>query len=244
MKPAYYHTFFQVFPEELPSSFCIVTAWNPDGQSDLPGRNQQRDQALAERLDELSLPRVRITGMSPDESHAEPGWAIACSLDRGLELGREFKQEGIYQVIEGELLLANGATGEATSLGPFAPRVRDPRKRRLFTVHVGAPEPRARFSPTETLEIRLRAAKRFASFTITETEGCYRNQTEDVLLISFATEQYDEVLDLAKDLLVLLRLDGIGVSHHGIYQRVTAWSEPEFLLKAFGLAVAPQGSPH
>ena len=239
MNPAYNHTVFQAMPEELPPSFCIVTAWNPDGRTDLAGRNRQRDQNLADKLDKLSLPRVRITGMSPDEAHAEPGWAIPCALEQGLDLGREFGQEGIYQVVEGELLLVNSATGEATSLGPFAPRLRDPRKRLLFTVHLGSPSPRARLSPTEALEIRFRAAKRFASFTITEAEGCFRNQTEDTLLISVATDQYDEVLGLAKDLRVLFRQDGIGVSHNGIYQRVTAWSDPEFLLRAWGLPPQP-----
>jgi hypothetical protein len=244
MNPAYHHTVFQALPEELPTSFCIVTAWNPDGQTDLPGLNRQRDHDLAERLDALSLPRVRITGMSPDGLHAEPGWAIPCKLEQGLELGREFRQEGIYHVSEGELRLANGETGQATSLGPFAPRVRDPRKRLLFTVHVGSPSPRARFSPTEELEVRLRAAQRFPGFTISEAEGCFRNQTEDVLLITVTTDRPEEVLGLAKDLRTHLRQDGIGVSHHGIYQRVTAWSDPGFLLRAWGVEDATRDSPH
>ena len=127
----------------------------------------------------------------------------------------------------------NCETGERTSLGPLAPRLRDPRRCLLFTVHVGSPSPRARFSPTEKLEIRSRAAKHFPAFTITEAESCICNQSEDTLLITVATVQPSEVLGLAKDLLTLLQQDGIGVSHKGIYQRVTAWSDPDFLLKAW-----------
>ena len=129
MNSVYCRTVFQALPEELPPSFCVITAWNPDGKADLPGRNRQRDQKLANKLDELSFPRIRITGMSPDESHAEPGWAITCSLEEGLALGREFRQEGIFRVEGGELFLVNSDTGTKTSLRTFAPRLRDPRNR-------------------------------------------------------------------------------------------------------------------
>lgn len=235
MNPAYKHTVFQALPEELPVSFCIITAWNPDGKTDLPGRNRQRDQQLAERLDALTLSRVRIIGMSPDESHAEPGWALSCPVDQGLSLGREFRQEAIFHAEGGELSLINCESKTKSALGSFATRLRDPRSQRLFTVHVGAPSPRARFLSTEALEIRLRAAKRFSSFTITEAEAHHGSQNEDAILITVATDQPREVLGLAKDLRKLLYQDGIGISHNGIYQRVTAWSDPDFLLRAWGL---------
>ena len=235
MNSAYHQTVFQALPEELPSSFCVITAWNPDGEADLPGRNRQRDQKLADRLETLGLPRVRITGMSPDEAHAEPGWAITCSLEEGLALGREFRQEGIFRVEGGELFLLNSDTGSMKSLGSFVPRLRDPRKRLLFTVHVSAPPPRALFSPTDDLEVRLRAAKRFHAFCITEAETCVGSETSDTFLITIVTDRPDEVLGLAKDLLVLFRTDEIGVSHNGISQRVTTWSDPEFLLRVWGI---------
>ena len=235
MNPAYRHTVFQAFPEELPSSFCIVTAWNPNGETDLPGRNHERDHGLAARLETLSLSHSRITGMSPDESHAEPGWAVTCSVDQGLALGREFAQEGVFHVNNSDLFLVNCETEEKTSLGPFAPRIRDPRQRRVFTLHVGSRHPRSSFLATEHLEIRIRAAKRFSSFTISVAEACFQNQNEEVILITMATDHPMEVLGLAKDLRALLDQDGIGVSHNGIFQRVTAWSDPDFLLRAWGL---------
>ena len=235
MTTAYHSTVLQVLPEELPDSFCIITAWNPNGEPGLPGRNRKRDRDLAERIDGLSIPRVRITGMSPDESHGEPGWAVDCSLDQGLDLAREFRQEALYLVENGDLLLVRCTDGEQTPLGPLVPRLRDPRTRRLFTLHLGCRPPRARLLPTEALEVRLRAANRFPSFTITEAESYFKNQNEDALLISIASDQPAEVLALAEELRRHLGQEGVGVSHKGIYQRVTAWSDHDFILRAWGI---------
>lgn len=235
MNAAYKYTVFQALPETLPDAFCVVTAWNPDGQSDLPGRNHQRDADLAARIDAAGLKRVRITGLSPNGEHAEPGWAIDCSLEKGLALAREFAQEALYRVADGELTLVACADGDTTSLGPFGPRLRDPRNQRWFTVHVGCRQPRARLLPTEALEVRIRAGSRFPKFTVTGGERHDRNQAEDLLLISVVTDQPSEVLALAEELRRHLDQDDVGVSHNGVYQRVAAWSDHEFILSAWGL---------
>lgn len=234
MNPAYKTTVFQALPEDLPASFHILTAWNPNGETDWPGTNQKRDVVLAERLDALSLPRSRVTGMAPDERNAEPGWAFSCNLDQALELGREFLQEAIYQVEEGALFLVNCETGKRTRLGPFAERLRNPRENLLFTIHLGSPAPRARLLPTEELGIRMRTAQFFDSFTIIRAEGLSRSQSEDTHLISAATRDPAKVVKLALELMQFTAQEGVGISHNGIYQRVTEWSDWEFLLRVWG----------
>ena len=126
MNPSYQQTVFHSPGVDLPASFCILTAWNPDGQTDQVERNRQRDQNLADKIDALSLPRIPLTGLSPDETHAEPGWAIPCDLIQGLALGREFRQEAIFQVVEGDLFLVHSDTGTRLALGSFDARLRHP----------------------------------------------------------------------------------------------------------------------
>lgn len=236
MKTEYHHTVFQALPEELPPAFCIITAWNPDGQPRLATKNRQSDAELVAQLDAYSLPRTRITGLSPDESHAEPGWAVGCAREQGIAIGREYGQEGIYQVEGGELTLVDCSTGEEKPLGAFGTRLRDPRDLREFRIYVGSRAPRAQLQATEEEAIRLKVAGRFDAFTITRAEGCFRAQSEDALVITVATDRSGEVLGAAKDIRKLLGQEGIGVSCGGVYQRVREWTDPDFLLRVWGLA--------
>jgi hypothetical protein len=82
-------------------SFAILSACSPTGEQWPAARNQVADEKLRRRLRE-SAPR-RITGQSPDGSHAEPSWASACSRAVAVELGREFRQDAIFWV-EGDSL--------------------------------------------------------------------------------------------------------------------------------------------
>ena len=75
----------------------------------------------------------------------------------------------------------------------------------------------------------------FPSFTITEAEGYFRSEAEDALLISVATDTPSKVLELAGDLRQHFAQEGVGVSHNGIYQRLRDWSDPDFLLRAWGI---------
>jgi hypothetical protein len=226
---------FQVLPEELPKSFCILSAWNPDEHTDSPDSNNARDKALAERIDTFSLTRVRVAILSSDGARGEPGWAVDCPISQGAVLAREFRRKSMYFVTDGELVQIGCEDGKQTALGCFAEHLRDPRHCRLFTIYLGSPSPRARLLPTEEFGIRTRVARYFESFTLSKAEGFFRGQTEDTLLISAATAAPARVLELATELLEYTRQQGVGVSYNGIYQRVTSWSDPEFLLRAWEL---------
>ena len=141
-----------------------------------------------------------------------------------------------------ELTLVHHETGAQTPLGSFSDRVKDPRKTLFFTIHLGSPmfmgphQLRSRILPTEELEIRIRVARTLGSFTITKTEGCQQNRVEDLLLISAATENPKEILALAEEFRALGTIESVGVSHKGIYQKVTPWVDHDFLLQAWGIS--------
>lgn len=130
MNPAYQTTVFTC-EGKLPSSFVIITAYNPNGKRSSPlSRNRHQDATLKSVLVSRGLTPIRVTGMSPDEAHQEPGWAVALSDAEALELGRVFKQEAIYIVREGALYLTScahprrGQAREEHHLGAWLDRVR------------------------------------------------------------------------------------------------------------------------
>ncbi|RYD19749.1 MAG: DUF3293 domain-containing protein [Verrucomicrobiaceae bacterium] len=57
----------------LPDSFCVVTAWNPDGNVLSVEENELRGRELSERLDTLQLPYFPVTGYDPDSPHGGTG---------------------------------------------------------------------------------------------------------------------------------------------------------------------------
>ena len=129
MNPAYQSTVF-AWEGELPSSFVVITAFNPNGKRSSPlSRNRHQDATLKSVLIGRGLSPLRVTGMSPDGVHQEPGWAVELSEAEALELGRVFKQEAIYIIREGALYLTScahprrGQAREEHALGPWSARV-------------------------------------------------------------------------------------------------------------------------
>jgi len=129
MNPAYTETIFSA-EAELPSSFVVITAYNPNGKLSSPeSRNRHQDATLKSVLSGRGLRPIRVTGMSPDQSHQEPGWAVELSDAEALELGRVFKQEAIYIIRSGQLWLVScahprrGQAREERALGLWSERV-------------------------------------------------------------------------------------------------------------------------
>ena len=124
MKSAYLDTVFDVDHQaQLPQEFVIITAYNPRGRAAPPSRNQHQDQTLRAVLINRGATPLRVTGRNVDGSHQEPGWAVALSVQVGLEIGRMFKQEAIYSVSHDELTL-HACTHEQTDpVGSWNARV-------------------------------------------------------------------------------------------------------------------------
>jgi len=126
MNPAYHTTRFLVPSEEMdrvPETFAVVTPCNPGGQAVAEVENRHRLQQLEQVLREKKLRYFPATGTSPDGTHAEPGFGIACPLSEALALGRRFGQEAIYWIHRDSLELVAIAGSPGERLGSWHARV-------------------------------------------------------------------------------------------------------------------------
>ena len=125
MNPAYFDTVFDLYSQQdLPEDFVIITAYNPQGRSAPPSRNQHQDQTLRAVLEGRGATPFRVTGRSEDGRHQEPGWGAALDLQTGLEIGRIFKQEAIYHVSGDELCLCDCTQTRVERLGSWNARIK------------------------------------------------------------------------------------------------------------------------
>ena len=236
LNPAYHDTVFQYIPTGKPADFCVITGYNPKGKPADPAENINADARLHEDITKLKTTPFRVIGLSPDESHAEPGWGIPCEEINALELGQRFRQQAVYHFSAGGIDLVDCKTGERQPLHDPARRIRDPRNLRHFILFVGSPSDRKRIDPLEYAGVCSRVGALFPGFTIQRDEGCFQSRFEDTLVIHIATREPQKVLTVAHELRCFLNQDGIGISHNGIYQRVRDWSDDAMILETFDLS--------
>ena len=233
MKAEYYTTLFQLIPDNLPDSFYIVTAWDPFGKTVSVEENHVRDAQLESEIQ--SREPFRVIGMSPDEKHGEPGWGFVSSEAEALALAIKYEQDAIYHVANKQLTLVSAEGSERAQLGLWSERIRDPRKRILFSIDLGSRSPATTLSPEEREGVFARIAEVFPSFTVMEASGHFRHEHEQTLVIQIATEKPKLVLNLAHELLDYMAQEGVGVLCNGIYQRVRAWTDDRLILQSWGL---------
>ena len=127
--PEYLGTRFRVDrqPATWPPSFVIVTAWATTGEVWSEEANRAADEELARRLGALDVWHHRITGYDPNSDHAEPSWAVEQSLEDAVELAVEFKQLGVFHVVDGELWvrMCRDPRGAAQRVALFFDRLDD-----------------------------------------------------------------------------------------------------------------------
>ena len=88
---------------ELPKTCAIITACNPRGEVVSTERNSKLNQQLRAAIEPFQY--RTIVGCSLDLSHREPSFAVNCPQAKALELARQFKQNAIYWLENGELYL-------------------------------------------------------------------------------------------------------------------------------------------
>ena len=88
----------------LPDEFGVVTAYNPNGEPASEAKNVEANLRLKQRLDALGLRYFRVTGMSKDGAHQEPGFGIVTEdTEQIAVLAREFQQEAFFWIENGEI---------------------------------------------------------------------------------------------------------------------------------------------
>jgi Protein of unknown function (DUF3293) len=111
-------------PSRWSEAFAVITACNPLGQ----GLDEETDRVATVRLrktiSRLGLNRHRVTGVSADLKHREPGFAVwGCDLPAALQLGSEFAQTAIYWIEDGKLDVVSCASGERQHVGLWSERL-------------------------------------------------------------------------------------------------------------------------
>ena len=106
---------------EIPAGdFGIVTAWNPMDRRWSPRMNRAADHRLRRWLERHQLPRLRITSMAGDGSHAEAGWMIPAPAGVCLALARRFRQRALWWIAGDRLFLVHCRTGRTLPLDSFS----------------------------------------------------------------------------------------------------------------------------
>jgi len=224
-------TRFEMLGSERARKFWVITAWNPDGVVADAAANRMADQNLAAELEKRGLQRFRVFGGSPDGSHVEPGWGVACEATAALELGRSFGQLAVFSFNGESIDLVDCRDGSMVRLPPCQERVVCPRIKRIFTLHVGSRTERIESADEDWLVQTV--SKTFPSFSIQSATGVFRGRSEEARLISIATAHTRGVLDLAEEIRCSLKQEGVGVSCGGVYQRVCKWSDLDFTERVF-----------
>jgi hypothetical protein len=111
---------FDPLPEDWPTDFAIITAYDPDGLSTKAELNLAADDSLAGELRAAGYRLHRITGGSADGVHLEPGWGVPIGLPGAVELGRRYRQLAVFIVRGRVVSLVDCADGSAEVLSrPF-----------------------------------------------------------------------------------------------------------------------------
>lgn len=124
MNPAYFETIFLItdIPNQWPSSFAIITVWNPMDQKLSIKQNQSRDKELLLKFTKNNK-FSSLIGSSPDYLHQEKSYIIEVSLQEAVQIGNDYNQRAVYYVENENLQLIDCKTREKFSLGNFKDRI-------------------------------------------------------------------------------------------------------------------------
>ena len=107
-----------------PSDFHVITAYNPK-KILTEQENHIADTRLRTQLEQEQVAHFRITGCSADFTHQEASWGVVgISLGRAIEIGRQYGQNAIFEVLNGEVFVVNCDTLERRSIGLFQERLK------------------------------------------------------------------------------------------------------------------------
>ena len=108
-----------------PSGFHVITAWNPKQIVSEP-ENVAADNRLRTQLEMDQIAHFRITGCSADLAHQEASWGvIGISLGRATEIGRQYGQNAIFEVLNGEAFVVSCDNLDRQSIGQFQQRLKN-----------------------------------------------------------------------------------------------------------------------
>ncbi|QFY43164.1 DUF3293 domain-containing protein [Candidatus Methylospira mobilis] len=108
MNRVYFDTHFERREswEVWPAEFAIITAYATTGETWPDSRNLAADRQLEAELRRQRRWMRRLTGFSPADGHAEPGWAVDIGFHAVCDIGKRYEQDAIYYIIEDTLYVS------------------------------------------------------------------------------------------------------------------------------------------
>ncbi|MDA8991793.1 DUF3293 domain-containing protein [Opitutales bacterium] len=124
MNPHYFNTIFlfDELPKNLPSSFAIITAYNPMDKKVSARENQYSDIKLCKQIGNIDLVHT-IWGSSPNRTHQEKSYLTKLSKEDAINIGNDYQQKAIYYVERGNLQLIDCKSREEYDLDKFCKRL-------------------------------------------------------------------------------------------------------------------------
>ncbi len=124
--PEYRETVFIGTPPVAgwPLDFHIITAWNPK-RIVSESQNREADGRLRAQLTQEQFEHFPITGCSADLTHREASRGIiGVPSERAVQIGREYGQNAVIEIVGGETFIMSCETPERQSIGQFQARVK------------------------------------------------------------------------------------------------------------------------
>lgn len=122
LNPLYFETWFICEISQVPNTFSIITASNPNGRTQSDSNNQDARERLHKKLTAMGLTPFRVDGGSKDRAHIEEGYGVECSLDCALMLCNEFEQDAILRVENGSVFIVDRTGSGKHFMAPWLER--------------------------------------------------------------------------------------------------------------------------
>ena len=116
MKEDYHQTqfFTQLERVSSPDHFYIITAHNPSGEVTPDETNDENNTLFLEALQASKWSYFPVTGQCED--HAEAGFGVKCSRVEAITLGKQFRQNAIYEICDDQVVLVDCQEIEADEM--------------------------------------------------------------------------------------------------------------------------------
>lgn len=125
LKPEFRDVRFRCAESHPPARFFVITAHNPNGETVGDEANVFADATFRQEIARLGFESFAVTGGSPDFSHAEPGYGIVCTRESALSLAKQFHQDAVFEVRNGQVFLISALPSAESDewIGDWAKRL-------------------------------------------------------------------------------------------------------------------------
>ncbi len=107
MNEEYHQTHFiaELEREISPDHSFIIIAHNPSGEITPDETNDENNTLLLEAIQTSKWGYLPVTGKC--EGHAEAGFGVRCSRVEAITLGKQFRQDALYEICEDQVVLVD-----------------------------------------------------------------------------------------------------------------------------------------